>query len=99
MHAMFEKFKTTLIFDDRSALRCAIWLWMYCRKVKDVHRPCFIIVVSLSPDNLSAMAPPVRNECTPTKSGLMPERCSFRVVTALLMVVHMFVAVTCVHLL
>ena len=72
---------------------------MYCRKVSDVQRPCFIIVVSLSPESFSAIAPPARNECTPTRSGLMPDLCRLRFRTASLIVVRMFVALTCVHLL
>ena len=99
MHAMLEKFRTTLIFDERSALKCAIWLCMYCRNVRDVQRPCFIMVVSLSPVSLSAIAPPARREWTPTKTGLIPDRWSLRLRTAIRMVVRKLVAVTCVHLL
>ena len=73
MQAILVKLSSTLILDDKSALRCAIWLCIYCRNVSDVQRPCFIIVVSLSPLSFKAIAPPARNECTPTRFGVMPE--------------------------
>lgn len=70
--AMFVNGSVWLILLDMSLLRCAIWLWMYSRNVSDLHRPCFMIVVSLWPVSLRAMAPPARRECTPTRSGAIP---------------------------
>ena len=42
---------------------------MYCKKVRDVHRPIFIIVVSLYLWSFRDMAPSARNECATTRSG------------------------------
>ena len=58
-----------LIFFEMFLDKCAIWLWMYCKKVRDIQRPIFIIVVSLFTWSFRDMAPPERNECTSTRSG------------------------------
>ena len=44
------------------APKCAIWLWMYVRNVRLVHRPCFMIVIRSHPLSFIAMAPPARSE-------------------------------------
>ena len=66
-----------LIFFEMFLDKCAIWLWIYCKKVRDIERPIFIIVVSLYPWSFRAMAPPARNECAPTRSGSIPCFSSF----------------------
>lgn len=81
MLATLMNVRFVLIFVDRSLERCAIWLWMYCKNVIDVQRPCFLIVVSETPWSFSAIAPPARREWTPTRSGSMPFLCSSRVFT------------------
>ena len=60
-----------LIFCDISFERWEIWLCLYCKKVRDVQCPIFIMVVSFKPCNFSAIAPPSRRECALTKSGSM----------------------------
>ena len=52
------------------------------RNVRDCHRPCFMISVSVKPCSFMAMAPPARREWTPTRSGSMPflERSSSTIV-------------------
>ena len=67
---------------------------MYWRKVSDVHLPIFMIVVSLAPCSLRAMAPPALSECTPIKSGLMPVVDSCRSCTARLIFVNIALDVT-----
>ena len=62
MAAMFWNFRFLLIFVDRSLLRCAIWLCIYWRNVREVQRPIFIIVVSDAPLSLRAIAPPALKE-------------------------------------
>lgn len=47
--AMLRKLMCVPICLDRSLLRWAIWLWMYSRKVREVHLPAFMIVVSVAP--------------------------------------------------
>ena len=44
-------------------------LWMYMRKVRPDHRPCFMMIVSLTLCSFIAIAPPARRECAPIKSG------------------------------
>jgi len=48
---------------------------MYICHVSDVHLPNFLIVESLYPMILSAMAPPAWRECAPIKSGSIPLSC------------------------
>ena len=70
--AMFVNGRGVLIFVEISFPRCAICAWMYMRKVRDVQRPCFMIVVSSRPCIFMAIAPPARREWTPTRSASMP---------------------------
>ena len=70
---------------------------MYCRKVSDVHLPIFIMVVSGAPFSFSAMAPPALKECTPTKSGVIPDFSRLSVLTAVLKCLIMSVWVTWPH--
>ena len=67
---------------ERSLLRWAILLWMYSRKVRDVHLPVFMIVMSLVPWSLSAMDPPACRECIPIRSGSSPPLWRSRFLTA-----------------
>ena len=61
-----------LFFYCCNVLKWEFWLWMYWRKVRDLHLPCFMIVVSDAPFIFIAIAPPARSECTPTKFGAIP---------------------------
>ena len=62
MHAMLRKGSSSDMSFEMSFPRCAIWVCMYIRKVRDDHRPIFMIVVSLCPCIFRAMAPPARRE-------------------------------------
>ena len=46
-----------LIFAEMSLVKCAIWLWVYCKKFSKVQRSIFIIVVSSMPCSFNAIAP------------------------------------------
>ena len=72
-------------------------MWMYCRNVMEVHRPCFFIIVSATPCSLRAMAPPARRECTPMRSGSIPFSCRLSSVTQCLSPVRMFDGVMFLH--
>ena len=52
-----------------------------------------MIVMSFDPVSFGAMAPPALRECTPTRSGSIPDLWSLRVVTAFLIFVRMSGAV------
>ena len=97
MAAMFWNVRFMLIFEDRSFMRCAIWLCMYWMNVIDIHLPCFLIMVSETPWSLSAIAPPARKECTPMRSGSSPFSFSLRVRTAVRMPVLMSFGVMGFH--
>ena len=97
MAAMLMNVRLVLILSDSPALRCAIWLWIYCKKVRPDHRPIFIIVVSSAPVSLSAMAPPARRECGPTRSASMPFLCRCSAFTALRKLVVICRLVICDH--
>ena len=75
MNAMLWNAKWVLIFWATPSYSFEIWLWMYICHVSDVHLPNFLIVESLYPMILSAMAPPARRECAPIKSGSIPLSC------------------------
>ena len=90
---MFWNLKFLLIFDDRSVLRYTIWLCMYCRKVKDVHLPTFIMVVSGDSLSFSAIVPPTLKEWTPTRSGVIPDFSRLSVDTAILRCLIMSVCI------
>ena len=64
-------FRGVIIFCDIYFEGWAIWLCIYCKKVRDVQHTIFIMVVSSQPFRFSAIAPPAQRECAPTKSGLM----------------------------
>ena len=76
MLAMLVNGRGVLILVVMSFPRCAICAWMYMRKVRELHRPCFMIVVSSRPWSFIAIAPPARREWTPMRSGSMPWWCS-----------------------
>ena len=57
---------------------------MYCKNVREVHLPIFMMVVSEAPFNFSAIAPPALKECTPTRSGVIPDVSILRFDTVLL---------------
>ena len=54
------------------APKWAIWLWMYIRNVRLVHRPDFIFVMRSQPINFIAIVPLACNECDPTSPVLIP---------------------------
>ena len=95
--AIFWKGSFLFIFCEMSLLRCAIWLCIYCKKVRDVHLPIFIIVVSDSPCNFRDMAPPALSEWTPTRSGFIPDLLSCNVSTAVLILEIMCFGVIWIH--
>ena len=56
-----------LIFLEISFERWAIWLWIYCKNVREVNFPIFMMVVSSKPRSLSAMLPSTCSKCAPTR--------------------------------
>ena len=95
--AMFWNGNFVLIFFDKSLLRCAIWLCMYCRNVRDLQHPCFTVVVSDPPFNFIAIAPPTLCECTPASFDKIPCFSHFLVLIACLMCMIISISVTHNH--
>jgi hypothetical protein len=66
------------------ATRWVIWLWVYVRKVRLVHRLAFMICTMSHQFNFIAMAPSTQSECESTSSALMPCQGSHKSRTAFL---------------
>ena len=99
MYAILRKGSAIIIFFYTYLETCAIWLWIYCRKVRLVHLPNVLMVVSSQPWSLSAMASPAWSEWETTRSGYMPCWCSLSCLVAVRTTSIISADCTCYHVL
>ena len=91
----FWIFRFLLDFVEISALRCPIWLWMYCVKDKEICLPIFIIDVLL--DAPLSFPTLVQKESTLTRSSVISAFDVLRLVTAVQRYLIVSVCVISVH--
>ena len=69
---MLTEGSIVLIFEQTPCDRCAIWVWIYCVKVKLDNCPYFLMSkMSKAPVSFSAVSPPAQSEQAPTSCALI----------------------------